>query len=329
MLLLNGAEVEQAAPMAALVHAIEAGYHEEADGQVVLPPRLNMPNGPSGFFRVMPAVLNRSGLMGYKVFHGSMREGIRYLIAVYDQHSGILLALMDAHYLTAARTGATTGVATKFMARSDIETIGVIGSGLEARTNLLGVAAVRKFKRIKVYSTNPQRRERFAHVMADQLGIEAAATDTPQACVKDVDLVIVATNSTGRAEQIAYRGAWIQPGVHVSAIGSTMPRLREIDPDTFANANIIVGDSLVQMEEESGDVIAAVAENKYPRERLFELKEIVAGRASGRRDDTSVTLFKSVGTAIQDVLAGHVVYKEALERGLGREVDDILDPKFF
>ena len=158
MLLLNGREVERLADMPRLVTAVEAGIREQADGQVVLPPRLNLPNG-RGFFRLMPTVMNGSGIMGFKAFHGSVQDGVRYFIAIYEQASGMLLAMMDAHYLTAARTGATTGVATKFMANRDAERVAVIGSGLEARTNLLGVCAVREVKSVRVFSPNRERRE--------------------------------------------------------------------------------------------------------------------------------------------------------------------------
>ena len=128
MLLLNAREVERLADMPRLVAAVEAGVREQAAGQVVLPPRLNLPNG-RGFFRMMPTVMNGSGIMGFKAFHGSVQDGVRYFIAIYEQASGVLLAMMDAHYLTAARTGATTGVATRFMARPDARRVAVIGSG--------------------------------------------------------------------------------------------------------------------------------------------------------------------------------------------------------
>jgi len=153
MLLLNAREVERLADMRRLVEAVEAGVREQATGRVAMPPRLNLPNG-RGFFRLMPAVMNSSGIMGFKAFHGSVQDGVRYLIAIYEQASGMLLEMMDAHYLTAARTGATTGVATKYMANPDIRRVAVIGSGLEARTNLLGVCAVREVERVTVFSPN-------------------------------------------------------------------------------------------------------------------------------------------------------------------------------
>jgi ornithine cyclodeaminase/alanine dehydrogenase len=277
----------------------------------------------------MPAVMNDSGLMGYKVFHGSVRSGVRYLIAVYAQQGERLLALMDAHYLTAARTGATTGIATKLLANPEARTVAVIGSGLEARTNLQAVCAVRPVERVTVFSPNPERRARFAARMGPELGIEARAVDSADECVRGAEIVVVATNSFGRPDPIAYRGAWMEPGVLVDAIGSTSTFLREIDADTFQRAQWIVVDSKVQVEEESGDVKAALSEGKYDRAKVVDLKEVLVGQAQGRTSARQMVLFKSVGTAVQDVMAGFVVYEEAVRQGRGQDIGEFLDLKTF
>ena len=327
-LLLTNKDVEQATNIKTQIDSIEKGLVEEANNAVDLPPRLNLAT-TSGFFRVMPAVMRDSGLMGYKVFHGSIQQGVRYLIAVYNEKDGILLSLMDAAYLTAARTGATTGVATKYMAPPAAKTVGVIGSGLEATTNLQAVCVVRPIEEGKVFSPTPANRERFAARMGDKLGINLTAVDTPEQAVKDVDTVVVATNTTGVGDLIAYRGKWMQSGGHVNSIGSTGLQLREIDAETFRRAERIVVDSRVQMEGESGDLKAALDAGSYDRSKVTELKEVVAGRTKGRSGLDEITLFKSVGTAIQDVAAGFAVYKEAVRQGLGQDVGEFLELKTF
>ena len=327
-LLLTNKDVEQATNIKTQIDSIEKGLLEEANNAVDLPPRLNLAT-TSGFFRVMPAVMRDSGLMGYKVFHGSIQQGVRYLIAVYNEKDGILLSLMDAAYLTAARTGATTGVATKYMAPPAAKTVGVIGSGLEATTNLQAVCVVRPIEEGKVFSPTPANRERFAARMGDKLGINLTAVDTPEQAVKDVDTVVVATNTTGVGDLIAYRGKWMQTGGHVNSIGSTGLQLREIDAETFRRAERIVVDSRVQMEGESGDLKAALDAGSYDRSKVTELKEVVAGRTKGRSGLDEITLFKSVGTAIQDVAAGFAVYKEAVRQGLGQDVGEFLELKTF
>ena len=327
-LLLTNKDVEQATDIKAQIDSIEQGLHEEARNAVDLPPRLNLAT-TSGFFRVMPAVMRDSGLMGYKVFHGSVQHGVRYLIAVYDEKDGRLLSLMDAAYLTATRTGATTGVATKYMARPEARTVGVIGSGLEATTNLQAVCAVRPIEAGKVFSPTQVNRERFAGRMSEQLSINLSAVHTPEEAVSGVDIVVVATNTTGVGDLIAYRGKWMEASSHINSIGSTGLQLREIDAETFQRAERIVVDSRVQMEGESGDLKAAMETGTYDRAKVIELKEVVAGRAPGRSGPDEITLFKSVGTAIQDVAAGFAVYKEAVRQGLGQDVGEFLELKTF
>lgn len=327
-LLLTNSDVERASDIAAQIDAIEAGLREEANGTVDLPPRLNLAT-TTGFFRVMPAVMRDSGLMGYKVFHGSVQHGVRYLIAIYDEKDGRLLALMDAAYLTATRTGATTGVATRYMAPPNAATVGVIGSGLEATTNLEAVCAVRPVREGIVFSPTPANRERFAARMNDRLGLRLEAVATPEQAVADVEVVVVATNTTGVGDLIAYRGRWMTAGQHVNSIGSTGLQLREIDSDTFARADRVVTDSRVQLEAESGDVHAARQAGTYDRSKVTELKEVVTGHAPGRTESDKTTLFKSVGTAIQDVAAGFAVYREAVRRGLGQDVGEFLELKTF
>lgn len=327
-LILNAQDVEPLCNVPVMIDIIERGLREEALGHAVVPPRLNLPSG-GGFFRVMPAVMNDSGLMGYKVFHGSMKAGVRYLIAVYSREGERLLALMDAHYLTAARTGATTGIATKLLANPGAKTVAVIGSGLEARTNLQAVCAVRPVERVTVFSPNSERRMRFAARMEPELGVDIHAVDSPEACVRGAEIVVVATNSFGRPDPIAYRGVWMEPGVLVDAIGSTSTFLREIDTDTFQRAECVVVDSKVQVEEESGDARAAVSEGKYDRAKVEDLKEVLVGKTPGRTSTKQMVLFKSVGTAVQDVMAGFAVYEEAVRQGRGRDIGEFLDLKTF
>jgi ornithine cyclodeaminase/alanine dehydrogenase len=327
-LILNAHDVEPLCDMPSMIDIIERGLREEALGHAVVPPRMNLQSG-GGFFRVMPAVMNDSGLMGYKVFHGSMKAGVRYLIVIYAQEGERLLALMDAHYLTAARTGATTGIATKLLANPEAKTVAVIGSGLEARTNLQAVCAVRPVERVAVFSPNHERRAKFAARMGPELGVDIRAVDNPEACVRGAEVVIVATNSFGRPDPIAYRGAWMEPGVLVDAIGSTSTFLREIDTDTFQRAEWIVVDSKVQIEEESGDAKAAISEGKYDRSKIADLKEVLVGKERGRSSTQQMVLFKSVGTAVQDVMAGFAVYEEAVRQGRGQDIGEFLELKMF
>jgi alanine dehydrogenase len=323
-LIIGAADVRAACQIGPLVDAIEAGLLEQARGSAVVPPRLNLA-GRHGSFRVMPAVLNDAGLMGFKAFHGSVQTGARYLVAVFEQESGKLLALLDGHYLTAARTGATAGVAARHLARSDARVVGVIGSGLEARTNLAAICAVRPVTEVRVFSPRAERREEFARYVEETHGVTAVVADSAEGCVRDVDLVITATNTSRAADPIAFRGEWMTDGVHVSTIGSTSPRSREVDAETFARADVLVVDSIEQVREESGDALAALSEGVLPT--MYELDAIVSGGSVGRTSASQRTVFKSVGTALQDVIAGFTVYRAVVAGGGGIDVGEFLDKK--
>ena len=327
-LILGPEDVAACTSMNTMIDAVEAGVREEATGGAVYPPRTNLPTS-NGFFRVMPAVMRESGVMGFKVFNGSVEHGVRYIIAIYDEAEGALLALMDAAYLTGARTGATTGVATRYLAREDSRSVGLIGSGLEGRTNLAAVCAVRSIDNVKVYSPTPANRERCAREMSGELGVAITPVETPEAAVRGTDIVIVATNTTRAADPIAYRGAWMEAGQHINSIGSTGGGLREIDPETFRRAQRIGMDSKIQVEGESGDAIAALEEGAYRADQVIELKTLVAAGQVDRGPAVSISLFKSVGSAVQDVMAGWAVYREARRLGRGTEIDDFLELKQF
>jgi ornithine cyclodeaminase/alanine dehydrogenase-like protein (mu-crystallin family) len=324
---LNDDDVRQATQMVDIVDAIENVAREEHAGLVLMPPRVNV-NRDGTFLRMMPAYLAGSGLIGYKTFHGSMSKGVRYLVVLCQESDGEILAVLDAAYLTAARTGATSGVATRYLARPDSQTVGVIGSGLEAETNLAAVAAVRQVRTVRVYSRNAERRAAFAGRASEALGIDVRAVDSPQAAVRDADVVVVATN-TGTNGPVALRGEWLAEGQHVVSIGSTNPFLRELDPATFERADRVVFDAVPeQVFEESGDLMAVGAELRK-RLRNADLLAAVVGRGGIDRADSAVTLFKSVGTAAQDVAAAKVVYDIALAKGLGKDIGDLAAPKTF
>jgi alanine dehydrogenase len=327
-LLLDDEDVRAACVLPDLVSSLADGLRKggETSG-ALLPERMNLTLGAK-FLRVMPALLPEAGVYGLKFFQGSMADGVRYLLLIGSLASGELLAILDAAYLTAARTGATSAVATAALARADAASVGVIGSGLEARTNLLSIAAVRPLADVRVYSRSAQRRAAFAAEMTQQLGIPVAVGESPAEAVAGRDIVLVATN-TGTNGPVAFRGALIEEGQHLVSIGSTSPALREIDPATFTRADRVVLDAAPeQVRRESGDVIELVRE-RPGWDAPVSLGDLLAGRVTGRRSAQEVTLFKSVGTAEQDLIAALHVYETARRRGIGREVSELAQPKLF
>jgi ornithine cyclodeaminase/alanine dehydrogenase len=306
-----------------MMAAIELGLIEEANGTLVMPPRLNLPMR-EGAFRLMPAVLNGAGIMGYKVFYRVAGHGSRHMVALFEQDRGELLALVDANHLTAARTGATSGIASKFMARADSVSVAVIGSGLEARTNLAGVrAAFPGIQDVRVFSPNAERRQFFAREIGTLHGVEATPCTTAAEAVRAADIVVVGTNTSAGGGDVAFRGAWMEPGQHVVSVGSTLPTLREVDPTTFARADLVVVDAPAQATEESGDVVAAIASGDYPLDDVVRLADVVAGTPGRVRGSDEITLYKSVGTAMQDVASAFMLWQRAVETDRGRDIGDV------
>lgn len=326
-LLLTDEEVRSVANMRALIPAIESGFREEAAGRLVQSPRMNLETS-GAFFRLMGLMLPGEGLMGFKVFGGEVPAGVSYLTGVFEIRGGRLLALMNGAYLTAARTGAVAGIAAKYLARPDATAVAVIGAGLEAQTNLEAMCTVRRVTRVTVYSPRAERRARFAREAAERYGVDSAACGSPREAVAEADIVVVATNTGRSPDPIAFRGEWMRRGMHVSSIGSTMPWLREIDSAVFAAADLAVVDAREQAAQESGDVIAAVAEGACDLRQVVELSQVVAGaRPDAEPELRRTTLFKSVGTAMQDVCAAHTVYREAMRLGTGRALGELLAPR--
>lgn len=325
-MILSDKDVRELADMPAVVHALQHGLRAEAASGAVLPERMNLSLGET-MLRVMPAILPGAGVMGLKFFYGTLSGGIRYSVFVADISSGEVLACVDAAYLTALRTGATSGVATRGLAREDSRTVGLVGSGLEAETNLTAVCAVRPVDSVRVYSPNAGRREAFALRMAPKLGVDIEPVDSPERAVAGQDVVVVATN-TGRDGDVAYRGAWMEPGQHVVSIGSTASFLRELDVEGFLRPDVVVLDAPhTAMRHESGDMAALARE--MPDWAPAGLLADVLTDSVGRSSPDQVTLFKSVGTAAQDLIAAHAVYQLACDQGRGLLVPDLNEPKKF
>jgi alanine dehydrogenase len=317
-LLLTDQEVRRLSSAEALVEAIRRGYEAEAQGGVTIPERMNLSASP-GFFRVMPAVVPGCDVMGFKVFNQVTEGGVQYLVGLCDEKTGALLSLMDGAFLTAARTGATTGVAAAYLAPRDATEVGVIGSGLEAETNLAGVCAVLPVERVKVFSPNEGRRRAFAEKVSERFGIEATAVARPQEAA-GAAVVVVATFTGYDTGRVALEGDWLEPGACVLSIGSTMPSLREIDVEVIARARLVVCDAPAQARTESGDMIAA-AEAGLLDGRVISLADLVAGAGVPDLNGQAIRVFKSVGTGLQDLMAAKAIYERALAAGVGTAKD--------
>jgi alanine dehydrogenase len=314
-LLLREADVRMILTMPLAIDAVEDAFRHLADNSAVLHPRQRLHIPGQSYLHYMAAGDSAGGSMGLKIYTSS-RQGLRFLLPLFDARSGDLLALIEAVYLGQMRTGAATGVATKVLANADARTVAIVGTGSQARTQLEAVALARKIERVRAFGRDAQRREQFAEEMASRLNITIRAVATAEEAVRGADIVVTSTTAT---EPVVF-GAWLKPGAHINAIGANFPQKRELDDETVRRAALIVVDSLQQSKQESGDLIQAFGEDASRWASVRELAGIVAGKIAGRTKPEQITLFKSNGIAIEDIVVASRIYELARTRAIGTEI---------
>jgi ornithine cyclodeaminase/alanine dehydrogenase-like protein (mu-crystallin family) len=315
-LLLSETDVQELLTMPVALAAVEESFARMAQGAAKLHVRRRLDLPEKGFLHYMAAADTVSGYMGMKMYT-SVGGALRFLVPLYRVATGELLALVEANYLGQMRTGAASGVATKYMANGNAGTVGIIGTGLQAKTQLEAIATVRKLAGVRAYGRDEARRAAFAQEMSVRLGVTVEAAVSAEAAVREAEIVVAATT----ASKPVVLGAWLAPGAHVNAIGANFPQKRELDDEAVNRAGIIAADSREQSKREAGDLIRAFGENQQRWGMVRELSEIVSGAAEGRTSERQITLFKSNGIATEDVAAAARVYEMALARGAGKRIE--------
>jgi ornithine cyclodeaminase/alanine dehydrogenase-like protein (mu-crystallin family) len=255
------------------------------------------------------------GFIGMKIYT-SVRGAVRFVVPLFRSATGEMAALIEADALGQFRTGAATGVATKYLANPDAQTAAIIGTGYQARTQLEAVANVRKLERVRAFGRDPQRRAQFCSDMSARIGVEVEPVDSGEKAVRGADIVVTATS----ALKIVLEGPWISPGAHVNAIGANWAQKRELDDAAVTRADLIVVDSVEQAKMEAGDLILSFANDATRWNAVRELGEIVAGKIFGRTNSNQITLFKSNGIATWDLAVAVRVYELAVARGIGQSI---------
>ncbi len=313
-LFLREADVAALAGMDDVIDAVERAFRDYGAGRAVNRPRQRVAV-EGGTLHVMAAGLPAWGVFGLKSY-AVTRGGRRFISLLYSAEDGQLLAVMEAEELGRLRTGAASGVATRYLARADAGAVGILGTGVQARTQLQAIARVRPVALVKAYSRTPARREAFAEEMVDALGAEVVAVDSAEEAVADVDIIVTITS----AREPVLRGAWLRSGVHVNAAGSNAAGRRELDAEAVGRAARVVVDARDQAMIEAGDLLGPVEAGGLSWDRVEELGPIVAGSAPGRRSDDEITLFESQGIALEDVATMHLIYTRARETRKGEEI---------
>ena len=294
-------------PMAECIEVLDALFREEADGLVENIPRRRIQTGGSRGATLMGGVM-----LGSRVY------GVRHanLALLHDTETGNIEALIEPATVAWIRTGAATGVATRYMALPDASVVGLIGTGRQAVTQLEAMCAVRPVTLIKAFSRTPEKRERFSLQMTEALGVEVRPVASAEECVGGAQIVVTMTN----AREPVLDGSWLAPGTHVNAAGANSWRRCEVDDATITRSARVVVDNLEQAKIECGELIAAAERGVFNWRTAVELHEVVSGKVPGRPAADGITLFESQGIGIEDAACyGHVLRK-AREQGVGQQL---------
>lgn len=315
-LFLREADVRSLLTMETTLAALEGAFREWAAGRAANQPRRRV--GAGAVLATMSATLPSKGLMGFKAYTHS-KTGAQFWVCLFDAADGRPRAVMEADWLGRMRTGAVSGLATKSLARREASVLTIIGSGSQAPTQVLAVAAVRPLREVRVISRDPAHRDALVEQLKGVLPgtIAVRPGGSMREAVEGADIISTITS----AAQPIFPGEWVQAGQHLNVCGSNYPDRREIDGRVVARADLVVADDVEAARVEAGDLLLAEREGNLNWGRVHSLRDVVAG-ATGNRQPSDVTLFKSVGLALEDVAAGAAVLELAASRGVGQRLPE-------
>ena len=324
---LSAEDVAKLLPMRDCIQVMREALASLARGKALVPLRvvMRMPDA-SGFLGVMPGQIDpddgREGALGMKavsVFPGNTGRGIdthQGAVLLFEADTGRLSALMDGAAITAIRTAAVSGVATDLLARQDAAELAILGAGVQARTHLEAIAAVRPLRRVRIWSRNPQHALNLAREVSAGYQASIEAVPTAEAAVRGADVVATVTASP----QPVLQRPWLKEGAHINAVGSSIPTTREIDTATMAAVRLFV-DRRESAVNEAGDLLIPMREGAFGADHIqAELGEVIIGTDPGRRSASELTLFKSLGLAVEDVASAAFILKRARQTGVGQTV---------
>jgi ornithine cyclodeaminase/alanine dehydrogenase-like protein (mu-crystallin family) len=329
MLILTRADVEALLTMPAAIAAVEDGFRWLAAGEIVLPQRVATPVTPyEGLHLSMPVyVMGDPGALTVKIVTVFGQNPARYglpaiqgVILLHDARTGQPLALIDAEHLTAMRTGAASGVATNYLARPDADVVTLFGAGAQAGPQLEAVCAVRPIRQVYVVTRSGLKDADFCARMEAKLGVPVTAAhgvDATRTAVERASIICTATNSTTPV----FDGRWVQAGAHINAVGSYTAKMRELDLRIIRRSRVFV-DHHPAAQTEAGDLLIPIANGELTYDHVAgALGQLLTGEVAGRRRPDEITVFKSVGLAMQDAVTVAKVYVEATEQGVGQRVE--------
>ncbi len=323
VLVLNQSDVAQLLPMRECIDVMADAFSALAQGDAILPLRqvLRLPDGKSAF-AVMPAYVGAPKAVGAKVItvfpdnHGTKLDSHQGAVLLFEAEHGSLLAVMDASSITAIRTAAVSGLATRLLAREGAAEVAILGTGVQARTHLEAMCAVRPVRRVRVWSRNAGAVREFANRESKHHRIPVEPASSARTAVEGAEIVCTVTAS----REPVLAGEWLAEGAHVNAVGGSLPFARELDTAAVARGRLYV-DRRESALNEAGDFLIPKREGAIGDDHIVgELGELVLGRIPGRRTESEVTIFKSLGLAVEDVAAARFLYERARDAGKGTRV---------
>ncbi|HEX6770010.1 MAG TPA: ornithine cyclodeaminase family protein [Candidatus Binatia bacterium] len=324
MLVLSELQVQKLIDLDELIAALEQAHIQYSTGKAVMPVRLVVPLPQiQGRITSMPGYLHQHRALGMKVvtyFQDNPKQNLPAILAtimLFSAETGKMIAAMDGGYITAIRTACASALVTKALANRDTPVLGILGAGVQARAHILALTRVRQLSRIKLYSPSGRSALTIKEELQQQCGVTIEVVNSAQDAVRDSDLLVTVTT----AKEPIVNADWLKPGAHINAVGAHRPDLREIDGATLKRAKVFV-DSREAIMAECGDILLALKEKSISEADIHgEIGEVLAGSKSGRTDASEITLYKSVGIAIQDVATAQLVYRKALEHNVGTNVE--------
>jgi alanine dehydrogenase len=312
-LYLTEADVENLLTMPDTLRVLEPAIREHGAGIAVNEPR-HVLRGKTGAISILAAAVPGAQAIGYKCYTVSP-DGVRFWVMIYGER-GEIRAIMEGEHLSTMRTGAASGIATKYMACEESSTVGILGTGYQAPSQLEAVCAVRPIKHVKAFSRTRSHLEEFCTRMSKTLGIPVEPVESAEKAARDVDILITITSS----QTPVIKGEWLREGTHLNLAGAMKPSCREIDTETLERSSVIAVDDWRQSHEEAGEMIKAVGEGRLDWDRVTELGKIVASQQPLKRSAKDITLFKSHGVGVWDVATASLLLDLAKKKGVGIEL---------
>lgn len=322
MLVLNQSEVEHLLTMPECIGLMRETLSALARGEATLPLRTVF-GIPDGAFAVMPSALANPSCVGAKIItvlpknHGTQYDSHQGAVLLFDTDNGSLLSVMDATSITTIRTAAVSGVATDALAKKNATSLAILGAGVQGHSHLDAVCAVRPIETLRIWSRNRANGEALAKIARDKYKLDVAVVDSGRDAVQNIDIVCATTSST----EPVLLGEWLTPGTHINAVGASQRHAREVDSAVVVKSKLYA-DRRESALKEPGDIIVPLENGEITADHIVgEVGEVLIGKVPGRQNDTDITLFKSLGLAIEDLASAHWLYGEARRQNVGVDVE--------